>query len=106
MPRRPPGREAPPRTCSPSRRIRKTGYKIFNRYKDCGLDGLTDRRDLRRLEGAEAEPRASIVARWAVEALTRGEAVAVADLLPRYLRRAEAEAKRTGEAFEPRGGRA
>ena len=20
---------------------RKTGYKIFNRYKDCGLDGLT-----------------------------------------------------------------
>ena len=22
---------------------RKTGYKIFNRYKDCGLDGLTDR---------------------------------------------------------------
>jgi putative transposase len=22
---------------------RKTGYKIFTRYKDCGLDGLTDR---------------------------------------------------------------
>jgi putative transposase len=22
---------------------RKTGHKIFNRYKDCGLDGLTDR---------------------------------------------------------------
>ena len=22
---------------------RKTGYKIFARYKDCGLDGLTDR---------------------------------------------------------------
>ena len=22
---------------------RKTGYKIFNRYKDIGLDGLTDR---------------------------------------------------------------
>ena len=22
---------------------RKTGYKIFERYKDCGLDGLTDR---------------------------------------------------------------
>ena len=22
---------------------RKTGYKIFNRYKDCALDGLTDR---------------------------------------------------------------
>ena len=22
---------------------RKTGYKIFHRYKDCGLDGLTDR---------------------------------------------------------------
>src|SRR5512139_21091 len=22
---------------------RKTGYKIFNRYQDCGLEGLTDR---------------------------------------------------------------
>src|SRR5207253_11053368 len=22
---------------------RKTGYKIFQRYKECGLDGLTDR---------------------------------------------------------------
>ena len=22
---------------------RKTGYKLFNRYKDCGLEGLTDR---------------------------------------------------------------
>ena len=22
---------------------RKTGYKIYDRYKDCGLDGLTDR---------------------------------------------------------------
>jgi Homeodomain-like domain len=22
---------------------RKTGYKIFSRYKDCGLEGLTDR---------------------------------------------------------------
>lgn len=23
--------------------FRKTGYKIFNRFKDCGLEGLTDR---------------------------------------------------------------
>ncbi len=22
---------------------RKTGYKIYKRYKDCGIDGLTDR---------------------------------------------------------------
>jgi transposase len=22
---------------------RKTGYKIYHRYKDCGIDGLTDR---------------------------------------------------------------
>jgi len=22
---------------------RKTGYKIFQRYKDCGLEGMTDR---------------------------------------------------------------
>ena len=22
---------------------RKAGHKVFNRYKDCGIDGLTDR---------------------------------------------------------------
>jgi len=24
--------------------LRKTGHKIFNRYNNCGLDGLTDRK--------------------------------------------------------------
>ena len=28
---------------------RKTGYKIFQRYRDCGLDGLTDRSHANRL---------------------------------------------------------
>jgi len=28
--------------CREFRISRKTGYKIFNRYKDCGLEGLTD----------------------------------------------------------------
>lgn len=27
---------------------RKTGYKIFHRYKDCGLEGLTDRSRMHR----------------------------------------------------------
>jgi hypothetical protein len=27
---------------------RKTGYKIFERYKDCGVQGLTDRLDVIR----------------------------------------------------------
>jgi putative transposase len=28
---------------------RKTGYKIFARYKDCGPEGLTDRSQANRL---------------------------------------------------------
>ena len=27
---------------------RKTGYKIFNRYRECGLEALTDRRSIGR----------------------------------------------------------
>jgi tRNA A37 threonylcarbamoyladenosine modification protein TsaB len=40
------------------------------------------------------------VARLAARAWSRGEARSAADLVPRYLRRAEAEVKRTGERFE------
>ena len=29
--------------CREFRISRKTGYKIYDRYQDCGLDGLTDR---------------------------------------------------------------
>ena len=35
---------------------RKTGYKIFNRYRDCGLEGLTDRS---RRPYRQANPRPS-----------------------------------------------
>ena len=34
---------------------RVTGYKIFNRYKDCGLDGLNDRSGPRNLDSAVSE---------------------------------------------------
>ena len=34
---------------------RKTGYKIFSRYKDCGLDGLTDR-SRRPYQGSSEDP--------------------------------------------------
>jgi putative transposase len=38
---------------------RKTGYKIFQRYKDCGLDGLTDRsrRPYRHATGCRSRSR-------------------------------------------------
>ena len=31
------------RLCREFEISRKTGYKIFSRYKDCGVEGLTDR---------------------------------------------------------------
>jgi hypothetical protein len=37
------------RLCREFEISRKTGYKIFSRYKDCGVEGLTDRS--RRPEG-------------------------------------------------------
>lgn len=46
------------------------------------------------------EPRAASVGRLAALSLARGEGVAAAALVPRYVRRAEAEVKRTGERFE------
>jgi tRNA threonylcarbamoyladenosine biosynthesis protein TsaB len=47
------------------------------------------------------ETTARHVARLAARAWSRGGAVRAAELVPRYLRRAEAEVKRTGERFEP-----
>lgn len=52
------------------------------------------------LEGAAAHPRAEIVGRLALPRLARGEGQAAASLTARYLRRAEAEARRTGQAVE------
>ncbi len=41
------------------------------------------------------------VAALGAQAWSRGQAIPAGDLVPRYLRRAEAEVKRTGERFEP-----
>jgi tRNA threonylcarbamoyladenosine biosynthesis protein TsaB len=46
------------------------------------------------------QTRASAVGRLAVRALARGEGVDATDLAPRYVRRAEAEVKRTDRRFE------
>ena len=42
---------------------RKTGYKIFERYKDCGVTGLTDRsrRPYRQANRLPAQVEATIV---------------------------------------------
>jgi tRNA threonylcarbamoyladenosine biosynthesis protein TsaB len=49
------------------------------------------------------ETTARHVARIAARAWSRGEAIAAGELVPRYLRRAEAEVKRTGLRFEQGG---
>jgi len=50
--------------------------------------------------GPSARPRADRVARLALSRLERGEGEPAATLSARYLRRAEAEARRTGQAVE------
>jgi tRNA threonylcarbamoyladenosine biosynthesis protein TsaB len=57
------------------------------------------------LEIAAGEASAAAVGRLGARLLARGEGVSAAEVVPRYVRRAEAEVKRTGEAFEPRPGR-
>jgi len=57
--------------------------------------------DLVLLPPPYPETTARHVAALAARAWPRGETVAAADLAPRYLRRAEAEVKRTGQRFEP-----
>ena len=52
------------------------------------------------LEGLAAGPRADWVGRLAVRRLGRGEGGSAATLSARYLRRAEAEARRTGQLVE------
>jgi tRNA threonylcarbamoyladenosine biosynthesis protein TsaB len=53
------------------------------------------------LPEACARPRASHVGRLGHELLARGGGIAAEELSPRYLRRAEAEARRTGERMDP-----
>lgn len=50
--------------------------------------------------GPASDPRAADVGALGRRLLLRGEGVDVAALVPRYLRRAEAEVQRTGERFE------
>jgi tRNA threonylcarbamoyladenosine biosynthesis protein TsaB len=50
--------------------------------------------------GPDADPRARDVGALGLRRLAGGGGIQAADLVPRYLRRAEAEVKRTGERFE------
>ena len=54
--------------------------------------------------GAQAEPRARLVGGLGVSLWRAGAALAADSLVPRYLRRAEAEVRRTGVRFEGRPG--
>jgi len=53
------------------------------------------------VEVAEGPASAAAVGRLGARMLARGEGSAAAAVVPRYVRRAEAEVKRTGEPFEP-----
>lgn len=55
------------------------------------------------VERSDAEPAASHVGALGARLLTRGGGIPAAEAVPHYLRRAEAEVKRTGERFEPPG---
>lgn len=48
-----------------------------------------------------AAPRAAAVGEIGARMLARGQGLPAGDLVPRYLRRAEAEARRTGQRLEP-----
>jgi tRNA A37 threonylcarbamoyladenosine modification protein TsaB len=61
----------------------------------------TLRPDLKPLPAPLGAARALYVGRLGRALLARGHAVAAAELVPRYVRRAEAEARRIGEALEP-----
>ena len=58
------------------------------------------RPDLRRLPAGEGAARAARIGWLGRRALAAGRALPAAELVPRYVRRAEAEARRTGEALE------
>jgi tRNA threonylcarbamoyladenosine biosynthesis protein TsaB len=59
------------------------------------------RGDVRVAEPALCRPRAAVVGVLGARMLARGEGKPAEDVVPRYLRRAEAEARRTGQALEP-----
>jgi len=65
---------------------------------------LALRPDLRRLAPGEGAARAARIGRLGHALLAAGRAVPAAELVPRYVRRAEAEARRIGQPLEPAGG--
>jgi tRNA threonylcarbamoyladenosine biosynthesis protein TsaB len=64
---------------------------------------LALRPDLRRIAAGAGAARASRVGQLGRALLVAGRVVPAADLVPRYVRRAEAEARRLGLATEPAG---
>jgi tRNA threonylcarbamoyladenosine biosynthesis protein TsaB len=68
----------------------------------CGerLRELADSEDSEVRLGPAADPHARDVGILGARRIARGEAVSAAALVPRYVRRAEAEVKRTGQRFE------
>ena len=70
----------------------------------CGTAARAARgRGLRAIAPPRGRPRAREVALLGAALLREGRGVDAADLVPRYLRRAEAEVRRTGLATEPAG---
>lgn len=67
----------------------------------CLHRGLLEARGLAVAGAERAYPSAEDVGRLGVRMLAAGGGVAAAGLAPRYLRRAEAEARRVGRALEP-----
>jgi tRNA threonylcarbamoyladenosine biosynthesis protein TsaB len=69
----------------------------------CG-EAIRRARGAAALLAADALPRAGDVGRLGRALLAGGVTCSAAELVPRYVRRAEAEAKRVGSATEPRDG--
>jgi tRNA threonylcarbamoyladenosine biosynthesis protein TsaB len=72
-----------------------------------GIEAVRDalaaagRADVRLAVPADRRPRAAVVGVLGARMLARGEGRPAEGVVPRYLRRAEAEAHRTGQALEP-----
>ena len=65
-------------------------------------DEVLDRRpDVERWGPPQGRASASAIARLGMPRLLAGKGIAAQDLVPRYLRRAEAEVQRTGRTLEP-----
>jgi len=81
-------RKAPLVLCSPERAGWSDGFEA------AGIEIAA------RVDGVDARPRADRIGRLGCAALARGEGIPADELAARYLRRAEAEAKRLGGPVE------